>query len=172
MANSQSWLDGPQVPGEFDNPDRVSNYPGEALGLTKSGPGSQASLIRRVGGILIDWVICLIITGAIYPFFGPSAQQLDTWNDPLIVFNSFAATRTPIIFLILGTVSVWLFARTPGQWAMKMGVARIDQRDQPVGFVRAFARSLMTLLLLPPAITDSDMRGMHDRATGTVVIRG
>ena len=88
------------------------------------------------------------------------------------MFNSFAATRTPIIFLILGTVSVWLFARTPGQWAMKMGVARIDQRDQPVGFVRAFARSLMTLLLLPPAITDSDMRGMHDRATGTVVIRG
>ena len=55
---------------------------------------------------------------------------------------------------------------------MKMGVARVDKPGERVGFVRAFFRSLLTLFLLPPAITDSDMRGMHDRATGTAVILG
>ena len=53
-----------------------------------------------------------------------------------------------------------------------MGVARVDKPGERVGFVRAFFRSLLTLFLLPPAITDSDMRGMHDRATGTAVILG
>ena len=35
-----------------------------------------------------------------------------------------------------------------------------------------FQTLLPVLLLLPPAIQDSDLRGMHDRATGTAVVRG
>ncbi|ALA67690.1 RDD family protein [Corynebacterium lactis] len=172
MEEKHSWLDGPQVPGEFDNPDHESDYPGQALGLTPSGPGSQATLLRRSGGILIDWVICIFLTVAFTPFYKPSQAQLDQFGDSFIAWQSFVATLTPVIFLVLGTVSVWLFARTPGQWAMKMGVARIDDPSKRVGFVRAFVRSLLTIFLLPPAIVDSDMRGMHDRATGTAVILG
>ena len=160
MAEKRSWLDGPQVPGEFDGPDHESDYPGQKLGLTPKGPGSQATLMRRVGGVLIDWIISLIIAGAFFPLFGPNAEQMKQFND----------TSTPIVFLIIGTISVWLFARTPGQWIVRMGVARVDDPSQRVGFLRAFFRSLLTLLLLPPIIVDSDMRGMHDRATGTAVI--
>nr|WP_120492302.1 RDD family protein [Corynebacterium lactis] len=172
MAEKHSWLDGPQVPGEFDNPDHESDYPGQALGLTKSGPGSQATLLRRAGGILIDWIISLFLSSGLYVFMGPSEEQVKQFGDPFIAWQSFTATATLGIFLVLGTISVWIFARTPGQWAMKMGVARVDDRTQRVGFVRAFVRSLLTLFLLPPAIVDSDMRGMHDRATGTAVILG
>ena len=172
MEEKHSWLDGPQIPGEFDNPDKLSDYPGQALGLAPDGPGSQATLMRRVGGILIDWIISLMIAGAFSMFFGPSEAQIDQFGDSFIAWQSFLAPYSPVVFLIIGTVSVWLFARTPGQWMMKMGVARVDKPSERVGFVRAFFRSLLTLFLLPPAITDSDMRGMHDRATGTAVILG
>ena len=67
---------------------------------------------------------------------------------------------------------MWLFGRTPGQAMLGMGVARVDVPGTRVGLWRSFLRSFLTLLLLPPAIQDSDLRGMHDRATGTAVVRG
>lgn len=171
MAEKQSWLSGPQIPGEHENPDRLSDYPGQTLGLTPAGPGSQATLMRRVGGIIIDWLLSMMVVGALFPLFGPSPEQVENF-DSFIAFNSFNATWTPVAFLVIGTISVWLFSRTPGQGFLKMGVARVDVPGERVGFVRAFVRTFLTLLLLPPAITDSDMRGMHDRATGTAVILG
>ena len=172
MADKSNWLEGPQVPGQFDDPDNLSSYPGQNLGLNQSGEGSQASLLRRVGGILIDWVVSMFLTAAVYPFAGPSDEQLEQFGDPFIAWQSFTATWTLLIFLVVGTVSVWLFGRTPGQAMLGMGVARVDVPGTRVGLWRSFLRSCLTLLLLPPAIQDSDLRGMHDRATGTAVVRG
>jgi len=39
-----------------------------------------------------------------------------------------------------------------------------------VGFGRAAVRTLLTGVIFPAAMVDADGRGMHDRATGTVVI--
>ncbi len=172
MAEKSNWLEGPQVPGQFDDPDNLSEYPGQNLGLAQSGEGSQASLLRRVGGILLDWLFCMFLTSLVYPFAGPSQEQIDQFGDPFIAWQSFTATWTALIFLVVGTVSVWLFGRTPGQGILRMGVARVDVPGERVGLWRAFVRTFLTLLLLPPAIQDSDLRGMHDRATGTAVIRG
>ncbi|WP_448852328.1 RDD family protein [Corynebacterium sp. 335C] len=171
MAEKHSWLEGPQVPGEYDDPEHLSEYPGQALGLAKSGPGSRASLGRRLGGMLIDWVISVLIAQAFYPFFGPDPKQIEQFGDPFIAWQSFTATWAFFAFFFLGTISVWLFARTPGQAVMGMGVARIDATER-VGLWRAAVRSALTLLLLPPIVQDTDGRGMHDRATGTAVIRG
>mgnify|MGYP007008300040 FL=1 len=54
---------------------------------------------------------------------------------------------------------------------MGIGVARVDEPNQRVGIVRAAFRAFLTIFLLPPVIQDTDGRGMHDRATGTAVIR-
>lgn len=172
MAEKSNWLEGPKVPGQFDDPDDLSDYPGQSLGLTREGDGSQVTLMRRVGGIIIDWIFSMLLTGVVYPFVGSSPEQLEYYKDPFIAWQSFTATWTWIIFLVVGTVSVWLFGRTPGQAVLKMGVARVDVPGERVGLWRSFVRSFLTLLLLPPVIVDSDMRGMHDRATGTAVIRG
>ena len=40
-----------------------------------------------------------------------------------------------------------------------------------VWFWRSFVRVLFIFFLLPPLIQDEDGRGMHDRATGTALIR-
>lgn len=171
MAEKHNWLEGPQVPGQYEDPENLSEYPGQNLGLERAGSGSQASLGRRVGALAIDWLVSMMLTTLVYPFFGPDQSQMEQYGDPFIAWQSFSATWTFIIFLIVGTVSVWLFARTPGHAVLGMGVARIDKPDQRVGLWRAFVRSFLTLLLLPPIIQDSDLRGMHDRATGTAVIR-
>jgi hypothetical protein len=37
--------------------------------------------------------------------------------------------------------------------------------------LRALARQLLIVFLVPPLINDTDGRGLHDRATGTALVR-
>lgn len=157
MADKKhSWLDGPQIPAENDDPFAPGLWPGEKLGLPERGPGALASVMRRVGGLTFDWFLCMfvaIIITNFTPFFGG------------------VSTVTLFVFFIVGVVSVALFARTPGQAVFRMGVARTDAAER-VGVVRAFIRTFLTLFVFPPILVDADGRGLHDRATGTAVILG
>ena len=143
-STGRTWLDGPTIPAPYDD-DTPAKWPGEKLGP------------RRAGGVAIDWVICWIVAGFLHMF---------------TTYLGDTATLTLMLFVILGIISVALFARTPGQALLGMGVARVDQRDQRVGLARAAARTLLTIFVLPAAMVDTDGRGMHDRATGTAVILG
>lgn len=154
-APKRSWLDGPQIPAQFDG-ERPARWPGEHLGLPKSGPGALASVMRRTGGVFIDWFICLILANSVVA---------------LTSVLGGVSTVTPMIYLIIGVISVWLFARTPGQALLGMGVARIDANER-VNFPRAFARTFFTLFIFPAVLVDADGRGIHDRATGTAVVFG
>ncbi len=153
----RSWLDGPQIPAENEDPFAPGRWPGEKLGLPKSGPGSLASVGRRAAGVAIDWVICWILATVVHNFTGVLGG---------------VSTMTLMFWVILGIVSGWLFARTPGHALLGMGIARIDVGEARVGLWRAALRTIFTAFVLPAALVDADGRGMHDRATGTVVIRG
>ena len=155
-STGRTWLDGPTIPAPYDD-DTPAKWPGEKLGLPQTGPGALASVARRAGGVAIDWVICWIVAGFLHMF---------------TTYLGDTATLTLMLFVLLGIISVALFARTPGQALLGMGVARVDQRDQRVGLARAAARTLLTICVLPAAMVDTDGRGMHDRATGTAVILG
>ncbi|AIU33110.1 MULTISPECIES: RDD family protein [Corynebacterium] len=152
----RSWLDGPEIPSQIDG-DTPARWPGENLGLPQKGPGALGSVLRRSCGVLIDWGICLISATVIH-MFTPALGGV--------------STATLILFFILGVISVWLFARTPGQAILGMGVARIDVRTEKVGFVRALVRTALTCFIFPAVLVDADGRGMHDRATGTAVVFG
>ncbi|MFP7364413.1 RDD family protein [Corynebacterium callunae] len=152
----RSWLDGPQIPADFDDPDAPGRWPGEKLGLPKEGAGSLVSVMRRIGGVCIDWFFSWII-----------AIVLSNFTSAL----GDVATTTLIIFVILGWLSGWFFARTPGHAILGMGIARVDATAH-VGWWRALVRSVLTILILPAVMVDSDGRGLHDKATGTAVIRG
>lgn len=153
----RSWLDGPQIPAENEDPDAPGRWPGEKLGLPESGPGSLASVGRRAVGVAIDWILCWVFAGVIHNF-----------TDAL----GGVSTMTLMFWVILGIVCGWLFARTPGQALLGMGIARVDVGGARVGFWRAALRTIFTAFVLPAAMVDADGRGMHDRATGTAVIRG
>ena len=149
------WLDGPELPGQFKGDDAIPEYPGQFLGLPKEGAGAQASVARRMGGVAIDWAIAWAVAAFIHAnttFFGGTS------------------TLTYLLWIVLGIVCGWLFARTPGMAVLGMGVARVDA-EEPVGLWRAAVRTLLTAFILPAALVDADGRGMHDRATNTTVIR-
>ncbi len=156
MSEKRSWLDGPQVPGEHEYSADLSKYPGQTFGLPQSGPGSLATLMPRMAALLIDWLLCF---GMAFFVTRTTTALGDT------------STVTLLLFVALRVITVWLFAQSPGHSLVGLGVGRLDQPDARVGFVRALARTILTVFLLPPIVQDTDGRGMHDRATGTAVIR-
>ena len=84
--------------------------------------------------------------------------------------SGLISTIVLAVWFVVGLVSVSLFSFTPGQFIAGVQVARIDANAR-VGFVRALVRQLILLFVVPAVITDMDGRGMHDRATGTALLR-
>lgn len=154
MADKRTWLDGPSIPGENDGY-QPGKWPGEKLGLPEKGPGAMASVMRRTGGVFIDWILWGLVANVI-------AHYTDALGGP--AFLGYA------LWAVMGIVCGWLFARTPGMLVLGMGVARLDEPGARVGFWRAAVRTLLTGVLFPAAMVDADGRGLHDRATGTAVI--
>lgn len=148
-----SWLSGPQAALD----DSHSKFAGEKLRATEQGPGSIATLGRRVGSLVIDWLIVMLPT---YTALGYDGR----W------FLGGASTTTLIIWALISVGSVWAFSLTPGMAATGLAVARVDA-DAPVGLWRACVRTLLTVCVFPALFQDEDLRGMHDRATGTAVVR-
>jgi hypothetical protein len=144
-----SWLSGPNA-ADPRNPG-PDEYPGKLLGLPESGAGSLASMVRRVVALFVDWFIAMGIAA-------------------LIVRGSHVNTLTLLVWFVIGVVTVTLFGFTPGQFFLRMRVVRVDA-DAPVGVVRALVRQVLLIFVVPALFTDSDGRGMHDRATGTALVR-
>ncbi len=151
-----SWLSGPP-PSEAGSPAQGPNdYPGQRLGLPKNGSGALAGAGRRFVALLLDWLIGYGLAGLALSFgwFGIEALS----------------TSVLVCWLLLGVVSVRLFGFTPGQLALGLQVASVDHRIH-VGVGRALARGVLVALVIPPLFTDTDGRGIQDRATGTAVVR-
>jgi uncharacterized membrane protein len=153
MAHSnQSWLSGP---GPLES-GRPQGYPGETLGLPERGPGSLARMGRRMAALLVDWLLAYGLV-ALCVTLGLISARLQS-------------SAILAIWLVLGLVAVRLFEFTPGQFALGLRVASVDER-QHVGIGRATVRGVMIALVVPALFVDVDGRGLQDRLTGTAVVR-
>jgi uncharacterized RDD family membrane protein YckC len=151
-----SWLSGPE-PSESGTTDQGPTiYPGQRLGLPENGSGSIARFGRRLAALLVDWLIAYGLAGL--------AMTVG------LVSISTLSTAVLVIWFVLGAVSVRLFGFSPGQLALGLRVAPVDNR-QHVGLGRAVVRGLLITLVIPALFTDSDLRGLHDLATKTAVLR-
>ncbi|MFI6869316.1 RDD family protein [Nocardia sp. NPDC050406] len=168
-----SWLSGPNAEPGNPGPD---DYPGKELGLPREGVGSLVSMFRRIVALAVDWFIALGLAAVI---FRPNPDKLIAKMDlqpgeqrppNLVVIISSLSTPTLLVWFLIGVAAVTLFGFTPGQYFLKERVARIDAAA-PVGFVRALARQILIVFVVPALFTDADGRGMHDRATGTALVR-
>ncbi|MEV0686843.1 RDD family protein [Nocardia sp. NPDC050378] len=141
-----TWLSGNPTEGDDETP----GYPGELYGLPREGAGSLAPTWRRVVALFVDWFIAVGIAA--------------------VITGSFASSSVPLlVWFVIGVLAVTLFGFTPGQYFLRMRVARIDA-PVPVGFVRALARQVLVFFVVPALFTDADGRGMHDQATGTALV--
>jgi uncharacterized RDD family membrane protein YckC len=126
-----------------------SYYPGKDLGLPELGPGSVSSLGRRFLALVIDWLLSMVIAYGLF--------RSQYWT--LAVFTGEVYLGTA-----LGGFSV-------GKRLLGIRVVRVLRRGQPVGFRWAAVRTLLLLCVVPAILNDSDLRGIHDRAADTVVVR-
>ncbi len=135
-------------------------YPGQHLGLPEFGSGSVAGWSRRLGALLIDWLACSVIAAAF--FYHPSAGH----STNLLV-------QPRLWTLAVFGVQDWLLTAfagfTIGKRLTGLRVIRLDR--QPVGLVRGFIRTALLMLVVPTLMMDRDLRGLHDKAAGTVVVR-
>jgi uncharacterized RDD family membrane protein YckC len=111
---------------------------------------------RRLAALLVDWLLA----------YGLAALGMTFGLIPLRMLS----TAVLVIWLLLGIVAVRLFEFTPGQLALGLRVASIDERLH-VGLGRAAARGVMIAFVVPALFVDFDGRGIQDRVTGTAVVR-
>ena len=145
-----SWLSGP----ESVSPQ--AGYPGERLGLPAEGSGSIARQGRRAAALVIDWLIA----------YGLAALGLTLG----VLSMRMLSTAVLVIWFLLGVAAVRLYGFTPGQYALGLRVASVDNRLH-VGLGRAAVRGLLVALVIPALFTDGDGRGFQDRLTATAVVR-
>jgi uncharacterized RDD family membrane protein YckC len=143
---SASQVGGAQAPDSHDDYD----YAGEKFGLPEHGPGSVATIGRRLVALLIDWLVCVLIARAAF-----RSQYWNYWALAIFAVQDYLLTA--------------LSGLTLGKRLAGIRVVRLD--GKPVGFGWGLLRTFLLLLVVPPLVTDRDMRGLHDRAVNTVVIR-
>jgi uncharacterized RDD family membrane protein YckC len=150
-----SWLSG----GIGETGDEQQEWPGERLGLPKEGPGSIATRGVRLLALLVDLVLMALVTSL---FVEVDVNRPDVMQQ----FNYLSG----LVWFVITSVMISLFGFTAGKALFGLRVVRLDGKPM-VGPLRAVPRTVLTALLLPAAIGDADGRGLHDKATGTVVVR-
>jgi uncharacterized RDD family membrane protein YckC len=151
---TQSWLTGPpedfagDPAGARSEHTDAQDYFGQRLGLPEHGPGSAAGFGPRILAIVIDWLPCSV------------AAQLFTKNPAFSALALFAA---------ITVLSIGVAGRTVGHAVAGIRVALLD--GHRAGFSAAVIRTVLLCLVIPPVVYNTDGRGLHDRAAGTIVLR-
>ncbi len=106
--------------------------------------------------LLADWLLCQLIASA---FLG---YQLG--------HNTGAQTFAPLaVFAVENLLMVATLGHTIGHRLLGMRVVASGRGY--VGFVRAFIRTLLLIIVIPAVVWDADGRGLHDKAAGTLLVR-
>ncbi len=125
----------------------ASAYPGQRFGLPERGPGSVASMPRRVAALLIDWLLCMLI--------------------------AYWLTGSQFWTIAVFAVEVWVLTALTGLTVGKrlVSIRAVRTTAGPIGFGWSLVRTAILLTVVPALLTDRDLRGLHDRAADTIVIR-
>ncbi len=142
------WLSGPPIP--------AGDPPGVRLGFPADGPGSMASTGARVGAFVIDAIVANLVAGV--PYLFGARYTLDSRNIAVL-----------LTFLLIELIFDSIYGQTLGKRMFNIRVIRVDG-DGLAGFRWILLRTVLLGALIPPVVWDRDRRGLHDRASGTVVV--
>ncbi|QYF74827.1 RDD family protein [Cryobacterium sp. PAMC25264] len=130
-----------------------STWPGERLGLPRSGRHSVGRVGRRILALVIDWAIAVGLACLI-------------WGYTLLDYDGFVVLG---VFVLLQAVLLATLGASIGH--LLVGLRLISLSGGPVGVWRPLVRSVLLGLAVPALVWDSDQRGFHDKIAGTVLIR-
>jgi len=115
----------------------------------------------RVAALLADWLLCLLIVSAV-----TRHSIFNGVSDPHY-FPTMGWT------LALFAVEVYLLTAisglTVGKRLLRIKVIRTDGGTP--GFAWAALRTALLICVVPALLSDRDLRGLHDRAADTIVVR-
>jgi uncharacterized RDD family membrane protein YckC len=144
------------APREDDTP----AYPGKRFGLPQDGPMSVAPMGRRLIALIVDWVLCYLIASSI------------------VGHNVFTVTdaryqNANMLALLLFAVEVYLLTSISGLTVGKrlLGIRTVRTDGSAPGFKWAGLRTALLICVIPACLSDRDLRGLHDRAADTIVVR-
>ena len=102
---------------------------------------------RRFSALLIDWLLCMLI--------------------------AYWLTHSQFWTIAVFAVEVYVLTALNGFTVGKrlVGIRTIAVDGGPIGFGWALVRTAILLTVIPPLLTDRDLRGLHDRAANTIVVR-
>jgi len=122
---------------------------------------SVAPMGTRIAALLADWILCLIIVSGV-----TRHSILSGMSDPRY-FTAMGWT------LALFAAEVYLLTAisgfTVGKRLLRIKVIRTDG-GRP-GFGWAALRTALLICVVPALLSDRDLRGLHDRAADTIVVR-
>jgi uncharacterized RDD family membrane protein YckC len=128
--------------------------PGVRLGLPADGPGSVAGVGRRLLGLVVDIVASYLIA---ILFVHKTTNGIPT-----------PGGWTSVAFLAESVILLSLAGQTIGMAAVRIHVVSLSGgRIQPWW---AVIRQVLLLALIPAVVWDADRRGLHDKASGVVVL--
>lgn len=130
----------------------TSDYYGQRQGLPRSGPGSMATVGRRLGALTIDWAISY---GLAYLLVGSR----------LLVNGQFAALSILAVSYLIGLA---LNGATFGMAIL--GLRVVADAGGKAGLYAIGMRTVLLFLVVPAVIWDQDGRGLHDRIAHTVLL--
>lgn len=124
---------------------------GASLGLPADGPGSLATFGNRVLAFLVDAFLAAVIAGL---FTAPDLP------------GNWSLLSLAVVYV----VSLVAVGQTPGMRVLGLRLAH-PHPDARLAPWRAVVRTGLLFLLVPALVVDADGRGLHDRVTGTAVVR-
>lgn len=119
------------------------------------------SLIRRLGALLIDWIVAALSAVTLAGVSYPPAPLDEDPSQSFIILGFFILE----VGLLTGLVG-----RSIGKRVFGMRVE--NPAGRPIGIPRALLRTALLSLVLPAIVLTDDKRGLHDLAAGSRVIRG
>ncbi|WP_062385739.1 RDD family protein [Demequina iriomotensis] len=127
----------------------------------------SAHVPRRLGGIAIDWALCLLISSAFFPdpsYVAAGATAVER------AFLAGAPFATLAIWALQHLVLVATLGSTIGHRLTGLRVVREDGAPA-VGPTKAAIRTGLLALVIPAVVWGPDGRGLHDRLATTRIVR-
>jgi uncharacterized RDD family membrane protein YckC len=135
-------------------------YRGERLGLPQAGTGSLATSGARFGALILDCIASGLVAALFVAGRGGNHD----------VAHRLPGSWSLIPLSIDYIVGLCLGGQTLGMHLFGIRVVRLDGNSRILP-IPAAVRTALLFALIPAVIVDKDGRGLHDRVTGTAVVR-
>jgi uncharacterized RDD family membrane protein YckC len=121
---------------------------------------SVAPMGRRMAALIVDWLLCYLIASSIV-------------GHNVFAVNDAHYQDASVFALLLFAVEVYLLTAISGLTVGKrlLGIRTIRTDGSAPGFTWAALRTVLLLFVIPACLSDRDLRGLHDRAADTIVVR-